>query len=53
MLLFSCNSISEENSQYKMNCESVRNGFYRCENKEVVCYNLYQEVLQCKFKESK
>jgi len=44
----------ENTSQYKFDrCENVSYDLYRCENKEVICYNyigLSKGGLSCKFK---
>jgi len=39
-----------EEQEMGMNCVKVGHLLYRCENKEAVCYKLYEDDLQCHFK---
>ena len=50
VLLFSCNAQTDEPvSPYHIECRKVGDGMLRCENEEVICYQLYGSALQCKF----
>lgn len=46
-----CNSDGSKDNYFdQLQVEKVGQGFYRFENSEVLCYRVYNNTLQCKFK---